>query len=338
MLQQVISGFSLLLLTQQPLLTLAAPSVASWNKLPAIGQGVRQEHSTVATNDKIWVLGGTTQQGQNGNVLTTDRVESYSVSSGTWSVAPSMLTPLNHVNAAAVKGKIYVLGGLSAGDDWVGKDANMVYDPSTKTWTPLGPSPKGTVRGACAVGVYGDTIYLAGGQTYIHLTTGAQDALTTVTAYNTATKTWNTNLPPLPKPRQHVGGAVVGDTFYVLGGRTTGQTLVQNSVFALDLRDPQSGWKVMAAMPTARGGLACAAVKTNIFCMGGEGNPNSPQWIFNQVEAYDTQKNVWTKLAPMPVPKHGWGIATIGDTIYSPGGGLRGGTMPTNLFDAYTVA
>ncbi|KXT00743.1 hypothetical protein AC579_10224 [Pseudocercospora musae] len=311
----------------------ARPNVPEWNRMESIGQGMRQEHATVATdNDKIWILGGTVKDRQ-GQVQTTDRVEVFSVSSGKWQVAPPLPEPLNHANAASVNNKVYLLGGLSAGDDWLARDINVMYDPATRQWNKRTPMPKGTARGACAVGVHGNTIYLAGGMTYLNVT---QDALTTVTAYDTTTDRW-TRLPDLPAPRQHVGGAVVGDTFYILGGRTDGQTKIQNSLYALNLRDLKAAWKVLPSMPTARGGLACAAVNQSIYCMGGEGNPNSPQGIFNEVEAFDTRGNSWTVLQQMPTPRHGWQVAAIGDTIYSPGGGLRAGTMPTDIFDSYTV-
>ncbi|KXS97974.1 hypothetical protein AC578_3123 [Pseudocercospora eumusae] len=328
---------SLFLYSQWSALSFARPNTPEWNRMPSIGQGTRQEHAAVATdNDKIWILGGTVQD-RKAQFQTTDRVEVFSLSLGKWQVAPPLPEPLNHANAASVNNTVYLLGGLSAGDDWLARNITAMYDSATRQWKTRAPMPIGTARGACAVGVHGNTIYLAGGMTYLNLTQdGAQDCLTTVTAYDTSTDRW-TRLPDLPAPRQHVGGAVVGDTFYVLGGRTTGQLEIQDSLYALDLRDPKAEWKVLPSMPTARGGLACAAVRRSIYCMGGEGNTNSPQGIFSEVEAFDTRTNMWTKLQEMPTPRHGWGVAAVNDTIYSPGGGLKAGTMPTDVFDSYTV-
>ena len=89
-------------------------------------------------------------------------------------------------------------------------------------------------------------------------------------------------------------------------------------------------------MPTARGGLACAAVGELIYCMGGEGNPEVKSGIFGQVEVYDTTKDEWSKLEDMPVARHGWGIAVVEGKIYVPGGGVAAGTAPTDYFDVFT--
>lgn len=314
----------------------ATAAQKQWTKLPAIGQGARQEHSTVALGDRsIWVLGGTSPDAS-GQVPTVDRVEFYNLKNGTWHTAAPLLRPLNHLNAAAVGHKLFVVGGLSGGSDWLADGIAMAYSPSTDSWTQRASMPKGTARGACAVGVYKNKIYLAGGQNYIMLTKqGDQNALRGVSAYDTDTDSWE-KLPPIPQPRQHVAGVVVDSTFYVIGGRENGQYKVQNSTYALNLEDPASGWRELAALPTARGGLACDAIGPRIYCFGGEGNADSSDGMFDEVEVYDTRTDRWTSLAPMPVPRHGWGVAAIGDTIYVPGGGLRAGTMPTDYFDAFT--
>ncbi|KAF2211986.1 hypothetical protein CERZMDRAFT_97904 [Cercospora zeae-maydis SCOH1-5] len=303
-----------------------------WKTLPSIAGGPRQEDAVVATSDAVWVLGGTMIN----PFRTVDTVEYYSLKDNSWHSAKSFGTPLNHVNSAVVGDEIYIVGGLSEGQKWLAQNTSLAYSVSTDSWKQRSAMPQGTERGACAVGVYGTTIYLAGGMTVLDLDSGNQDALATVTAYDTASDTWNVNLPPLPQPRQHVAGAVVGTTFYVLGGRTNGQYKIQNNVYALDLTNPASGWKEMAPLPTARGGLSCAAVAEVIYCLGGEGDEQTQSQVFPQVQAYNTATNQWSSLADMPLPKHGWGVAVIGNTIYSPGGGIRAGTDPTDQFDCFT--
>lgn len=303
----------------------------SWSTFPSLSLGPRQEHSVVSTNDAIWVLGGTIPGGE-----TVSSIEFFNLADQTWhSTATPFLQPLNHLNAAVVADKIYILSGLAPRDSsWDAQDLNMVYSPTEEdsSWTPLAASPPGTARGACAVGVYGTKIYLAGGMTYLN---SAQDVVDTVTVYDTASDSWEM-LPALPQPRQHVAGVVIGSKFYVLGGRTDGQLKIQNTVFVLDVENVGDGWKEMASMPTARGGLACAGVKELIYCLGGEGNQQNESGVFGQVEVFDTATNAWTSLAEMPVPRHGWGVTAVGDTIYVPGGGVKAGTAPTDYFDAFT--
>ena len=81
------------------------------------------------------------------------------------------------------------------------------------------------------MGVYGSKVYLAGGMTLLEAYKGGhQNSNAIVSSYDTATDTWDTDYPPLPEPRQHVGYSVVGSTFYVIGGRENGVYEYHNTV------------------------------------------------------------------------------------------------------------
>jgi N-acetylneuraminic acid mutarotase len=323
------------LLCHGSIITSAQTLDGTWQTLPSIGQGVRAEHSVVAldTDQSIYILGGLDATGH-----TISRVERYSIPDRTWRVTAPLPDLLNHVNAAAVRGQIYVLGALlDNGDQWDAIGDTLVYSPTEDAWSQKSSMPEGTARGASAVGVYNGKVVVAGGQTYIHLQDSSQDALRTVSAYDVDADVWS-ELPPLPEPRQHVSGGVVGSTFYVIGGRTTGQEKVQSSTYALDLENVDVGWQTLQDMPTARGGLACSVVATAIYCFGGEGDTTSSTGVFDEVEVFDTITDQWSRLAAMPNPRHGFVVATIDKTIYVPGGSTKMGTAPTDYFDSFTVA
>jgi N-acetylneuraminic acid mutarotase len=184
------------------------------------------------------------------------------------------------------------------------------------------------------MGVRGTKIYLAGGmRTLTPGPGGLQDTVATVSSYDVVTGRWE-SLPSLPQARDHVGGAIVGGTFYVLGGRDRGQVNVRDTVYAFDLRARR--WIERAPMPTARGGIAAAAVGSTIYTFGGEGNPaEGSNGVFAQTEAYDTERNRWQRLAPMPVPRHGTAAVAVGGTIYIPGGGDAAGAAPMDVIDAF---
>ncbi|KAK6068600.1 hypothetical protein SCUP515_09452 [Seiridium cupressi] len=240
----------------------AQASDCHWHRLASISRGPRQEHTTVALGSSIYLLAGVIYDSLS-NVQTVNLVDVFSTSTNTWSAAAPLPKPVNHANGAVFNGRIYVLGSLFVqNEEWDAIPDTWMYDPHNDTWTDLtvfgGGLPNGTARGASAVGVWGSKIYLAGGMTYLVPTdTGGQDAVGTVSLYDTATNTWDTSLPPLPEARQHVDGAVVNSTFYVLGCRTNGREKVRDTVFALNLEDTQAGWQTLAPMPTARGGLGC---------------------------------------------------------------------------------
>ncbi|MFF3853870.1 Kelch repeat-containing protein [Micromonospora sp. NPDC002575] len=311
---------------------------AGWKPLLDIAGGPRQEHSVAAIGGDVYVIGGIVPA-TSGGVVTTDRVEVYDTRRGTWRNAAPLPVAMNHPNVAVAGGRIYVLGGLSGGASWQALRDSFVYEPRLDRWQPLPPVPAGLERGSAAVGVHGGTIYLAGGmRTLTPGPDGLQDTVATVSAYHAATGRWTT-LPDLPEARDHVAGAIVKGTFYVLGGRDRGQANVRDTVYAMDLQALAGGWTNRAPMPTARGGIAFAAVGDRIYTFGGEGNVvDGVNTVFGQTEAYDTRTDRWQRLAPMPVPRHGTAAVAVGGTIYSPGGGNLGGGAPVATHDAYRPA
>ncbi|GGR70984.1 hypothetical protein GCM10010252_06550 [Streptomyces aureoverticillatus] len=178
-------------------------------------------------------------------------------------------------------------------------------------------------------------VYLAGGmRSLAPVPGGLQDTVDTVSSYDVKTGAWD-SLPRLPEARDHVGGAVVGGSLYVLGGRDGGQENVRGQVYALDLARPRR-WGERAPMPTPRGGIAAAAVGTRVHTFGGEGNPaEGSHGVFGETEAYDTVRDRWYVLAPMPVPRHGTAAAAVSGTIHIPGGGTVHGGAPVDTHDAY---
>jgi N-acetylneuraminic acid mutarotase len=307
----------------------------SWKALAPIPIGTLQEHSTVAISPTLLaVIGGLVEGG-----ATTAIVQLYDIPSNTWKRAAPLPIGLNHPNAAAVDGKIYLLSGLEAQGSrgigtWRAVPNCWVYDPAADAWQVLESIPDAQKRGASAVAVYNRTVFLAGG---IPGTSGR--SVDTVSAFDTTAGKW-LSLPDaathIPAARDHVGGAVVGTKFYVLGGRDSGLTNTRDTVFNLDMTSLSSGWTISPAkMPTARGGLSAAAVGTKIFTFGGEGNRASQTGVFNHTEVYDTVKDEWTSLPSMRVPRHGTSAAEAGGRIYIPGGGIVQGVGATDAFDVF---
>jgi N-acetylneuraminic acid mutarotase len=309
----------------------------TWTRHDSIGLGPRQEHGVAAFDDRIFVIGGVRYNNDN-TVETVNLVEYFTTKDQIWHVAAPLPQAVNHPNTIAVDNKIYLLGGLNAGVNWTALPDTYVYPPHNDSWIELAPMPEGTARGASAVGVYNNTIYLAGGQLYLEIVPPYQQpGLDLVSSYNIASNTWDTALPSLPQARQHVSGAVVGSTFYVIGGREFDIKSFHNTTFALDLNNPTE-WKEMAQMPTARGSLACTGLDTTIYCFGGEGDAFNENEIFAQVEAYDTVDDTWSTLMPMEVPRHGTGAVALGGRIWIPGGGVKTAMAPVGIVDSFGIA
>ncbi|KAF2030737.1 galactose oxidase [Setomelanomma holmii] len=321
----------------------------TWQSLSPIPLYPRQEHTTLfLPPSAIVILGGVIPSNDTTLAIpfdTTPVMQFYSILTNTWTSRAPIPTPLNHLNAAVVHGKIYLLGGMveSGGVDyraWRAVPDSFTYDSYTNSWTALPGLPAGQERGSAAVGVYDGKIYLAGGVTVLELYGNqTQATVSVVSIFDTMAQKW-LDVPEearyMPEDRDHAGAAVVEGKMYVLGGRNHGPLNVKDTVFVLDLCDLEAGWKVSPArLPTARGGVAAGVVRKKIYTFGGEGNPATESGVFGQVEAYDTVRSEWESVGTMRVPRHGTYAVGVRGRVYIPGGGVVQGGGPVSDFDIF---
>jgi N-acetylneuraminic acid mutarotase len=145
----------------------------------------------------------------------------------------------------------------------------------------------------------------------------------------------------LPAPRDHAGVGLVNGKLYVLGGRAfnaIGSNGNKATSFSYDLSSKKWNDSLPPPPSAPRAGIASGVVGTLIYCIGGEGNPNSATGVFAENQAYDTASNSWKSYTPMPVPRHGTSAVVINTRIYVPGGGVTGGGNPTFHNDYYQAA
>ncbi|KAK2796649.1 hypothetical protein FQN51_009090 [Onygenales sp. PD_10] len=320
------------------------PHHGLWKDLPPIPIAPRQEHSTVAiSRSTIAILGGIVPEANSSISPTTTLVQLYNIQKNTWHSAAPLPIALNHPNVAAVHGRIYVLGGLTPDPEgaWRSVPDSWVYDPESDVWESIQPMPAGQERGSAAVGVDGHIIWLAGGmKILVPREGGEQTSVNLVSAYDTVSDTWlslPTAVQNMPGRRDHAGAAVIHSKFYVVGGRDSGQFNVQDTVNVLDLSALEDGWTIAEGrMPTPRGGIATAAVGSQIYTFGGEGNPEpGSAGVFNETEVYNTATGQWRKLGPMKLPRHGTYAVAVDSTVYIPGGGISIGAGPVASFDLF---
>lgn len=316
--------------------------------------GARQEHSTVYLEpDTIALIGGIVPDASAAVApfSSTDRIEFYSITNGTWRTAAPLPKRVNHPNSAAVDGKIYVLGAMDDGDkarDYFRvMDDSWVYDPTTDAWASVAPFP--SPRGASAVAVHKDKIYVIAGYTELFLAAQVPllDAISDlVSVYDTTTRKWVTDALPdsakhIPGPRDHARAEVVDDKLYVIGGFSYGGYNQSDTVFILDLQNLDAGWVTSPAkMPTPRASFGIGVQGRQIYTIGGEGNATAdaiiPLKVFDQVEVYDTVADVWTQREPITYERQGMGVGVNGK-LYLPGGADRQPVGPVARFDAYIM-
>ncbi|KAJ4330133.1 hypothetical protein N0V95_010100, partial [Ascochyta clinopodiicola] len=201
-------------------ITLSRPTnTSSWTALAPISIP-RQEHSTVfLPPSTIAILGGIVPTYDNSTMdtVTTPLVEIYSIQNNTWAASAPLPRAMNHLNAAVVNGKIYVLGGLADMGEtkpaWRAVPDSYVYTPSTNTWSDIPGLHVGELRGSAAMGVYKHLIILAGGLSDLErYPEGRHNTVTVVSVFDTVRRKW-LHVPDeakyLPQGRDHAGAAVV---------------------------------------------------------------------------------------------------------------------------------
>jgi len=267
----------------------------------------RTEVTVAALDGKVYVGGGLMSNGQ-----ATNRVDVYDPAANTWAVSVSFPAPLHHTSLLAANGRLYLVGGYRADGTATAKVWSRA--PGEPTWRAEPSMP--TARGAF-VGV-------VDGAGRIHAIGGASryeplgHLIDVHEVFDPVAKTWTT-AAPMPAPRDHAAGALIGNTIVVAGGRNLSYT--QNKA-RVDLFDVDTGtWTQGPDLHTARGGIAAVSYGEHVFVFGGEG----PSGTFAQVEDYDAATKSWGVAPDLPTPRHGLGAAKIGDRVYVIGGGPRPG-------------
>ena len=89
-------------------------------------------------------------------------------------------------------------------------------------------------------------------------------------------------------------------------------------------------WQKLAAMPTARSGLAVAVYDNKVYAIGGA----TTGGVTGVVEQFDETTGAWLTLASKPVPVTDINAAVVGGKIFIPGGRLASGAL-TAVLESY---
>jgi len=230
-------------------------------------------------------------------------------SQGTWSTKAPLPSQHLDAGAAAVDGKIYVLGGEASRNN-PATPFNHQYDPATDRWRELAPMPRGISH--AGVAAYNGKIYVVGGFTAIvHAA-----ALDQVHEYDIATDIWR-QLAPLSSPRGSVGVAVVDGKIHAIGGRGLNNLTVATH----EVYDPVSGkWTQAAPLPKARDHIGVVAVDGRIHVIGGRisnratdnSKPTTGPVAFSNLnngfntslhDSYDPATDTWKSAPPVPTAR-----------------------------------
>lgn len=300
------------------------PTESGWTSLASLPTP-RSEVAVAEVNGMIYVVGGFEANGS-----PSQRVEVYDPATDIWSEAPPLPRPRHHTAAAEwgdckqpCPSDLLVIGGYETGF----ADAQTTvlrFDPDTRTWS---NNPPLTVArgGHSAAIVNGNPVVVGGAGT-------DGQSLTSAEWLDGMSEEWHLFDFEMSVARDHLAAATVSrldrhqafDHLYAIGGRRNidyGQNLN-----ATESSQSFGSWATAAPLPTARSGIAAAAVDGRIYVFGGEG----PSGTFDNNEVYDPTTDTWTTAAPMPVALHGHGAAVVDGVIYVIGGGPTPGLSVSN--------
>jgi N-acetylneuraminic acid mutarotase len=277
----------------------------------------RTEVAVAALDGLVYVIGGLEADGS-----PSAKVEVYDPATDTWSEAAPLPEARHHAAAVVWLNQLVVAGGIRAN----GQPSAGVYVLSRNAW--MSWASMSAQHGAPAAVAHKNLYYVLSG-----VQAGQDGARANVGTVETFFVDFWLTIESIPTPRDHLAAAVVDSKLYAVGGRLAfdySRNLDVNEEY--NLAGAPGSWTTRARMPTARSGIAAAAVGGRIYVFGGE----APEGTFDENEAYDPETDTWETMAPMPTARHGLGAAVVGDTIYVIGGGPEPGLSVTGANEAYT--
>lgn len=241
---------------------------------------------------------------------------------GLWEGLPPLGTPRAAPCAVVAAGRLYVLGGESAGRALA--DAQR-FDPWTHGWEALTPMREGRIRAAAA---------FCGGHLYVMGGLDGSRPVRSVERYDPKTNQWET-APEMCKPRYACGVAVQGGRIIVFGGELANA----GSAATMERYDPEEGrWELLPAARAASGrapgaGSAVALDSTGrfAFSLGGlglsgqalnvaEGLALEPLMAAPSGDQAAPETPGWGALPPMPTSRHLASVAAFRNGAVAVGG------------------
>ena len=123
----------------------------TWEKrAPLLAEN--SEMSVAQWGNKIFVFGGYPSTRE-----TVGTVQVYDATTDRWQIEPPLPTPVNHSMAAALEGKLYVVGGQEKAGGKANKaqfqDLVQIYDIESNTWSEGSRMPTKRSGGGAAAGL-----------------------------------------------------------------------------------------------------------------------------------------------------------------------------------------
>ncbi len=255
------------------------PASDKWTKKKPMA--LPAHHAALAElNGKIYVFGGFVlpREGQPA-WQPIDNAWEYDPVNDSWKALAPIPTKRGSPVAAAVGGKLYVIGGAAphTGSSETAVhparphrsvEANEAYDPATNSWAARSALP--TARNHAAIGVVSNKIYVIGGRIGAAFMSVPASNTDVVEEYDPAVDQWGGLKAPMPTARSASAWGTYRGRIYVAGGE---QRSAQSygTYRALEGYDPATNrWSVLPPMQVPRHGLAGGVVGNRLHLVSGD--------------------------------------------------------------------
>jgi N-acetylneuraminic acid mutarotase len=239
------------------------------------------KHSCVLGN-RLYVIGGTKPDSDEPGY--SARVDIYDPGADIWTSGSDLPVSLGGIGVCALKGQIYVCGGIS--QDQQPLRSLYRYNPVAETWhrepDMLTPRYRHT---AVAVG---GKMYAMGGISDPAASAGLKHA----EVYDPAKKSWST-ISSIPTQVCEMASSVQGEDIYLFGGKVTLNAGKLNTVMKYHVST--DSWRMMDHLPGQLCLAAACAIERRIYLFGGA---SSREPGIDRVWAYDLSQVVLEREIP----------------------------------------
>jgi N-acetylneuraminic acid mutarotase len=283
----------------------AAISPGNWRVLTPLDELPRYYVGAAAAQGRIFMIGGLSDGPEE------SAVHAYDVAGDSWERLADLPMPVPMPNVAAVGERLFVLGGMAVNEAFE-------YDFEQDAWLEIAPLPVNTAPGGAAVGVQGDTVFLAGGAipglSANLLNTGVR--VNGFYAYDTVADTWE-RLVRLPIAVGYSMGAVIDGEFWVIGGSDNTERTARVNAY-----DIEAGtWSDKPLLPISLSSAAAGVLQGRLYVTGGIASSSG---VISSVSyVFDVTNDSWRPVRAIPTPRFGMGAAVLDDELYV-GLGIKG--------------
>lgn len=302
-----------------------APATTTTTAPAAVTSGLaemplpRTEVAAAVLGGRIVVAGGLTPDG-----AASDRADFYDPATNQWAPAPALPLALHHSGMATLGDRVYVAGGYTnrAGQDWVAHSRVVSLGAGERNWRD--EPPLGGTRGGLAMAASGGRLVAVGGVDNLG------NLLSKTEVYVPGQQSWTAG-PDMTEPRDHLAATSSGGRVYAIAGRLGS---LESNLATTESWDPTGAgdWRPEPRLNDTRGGTSAAEAAGRPCVAGGE----EPSGTIASVECLSGGR--WARVATLRIPRHGLGVAAIGDRLHVIGGGTEPGLTVSGTHEAFTLA